>query len=131
VQGAPTPDADLNAQWEVVDAFLAAARDGDFDRLVSVLHPDIVLRADGGAVTALSEHLRGAENVASQAMMWSRVELTSRRALINGAAGMVAFRDGQPFSIAALTIIDGRIVEMNFLADPERIARLDVSVLED
>ena len=130
VQGAPTPDADLNAQWEVVDAFLAAARDGDFDRLVSVLHPDIVLRADGGAVAALSEHVRGAEAVAGQAMMWSRVELTSRRALINGAAGMVAFRDGRPFSIAALTISDGRIVEMNFLADPERIAKLDVSVVE-
>jgi RNA polymerase sigma factor (sigma-70 family) len=126
---APTPDPDLNAQWEVVDAFLAAARDGDFDRLVAVLDPDVVLRADGGAVAALSQHVQGAEAVAGRAQMWSRVDLTMRRALINGAAGMVTFRDGQPFSIAALTIRDGKIVEMNFLADPERVARLDLSIL--
>jgi RNA polymerase sigma-70 factor (ECF subfamily) len=128
---APAPDPDLNAQWEVVDAFLAAARDGDFDRLVAILDPDVVLRADGGAVTALTHHVQGAEAVASQATMWSRVDLTMRRALINGAAGMVTFRDGQPFSVAALTIRDGRILQMNFLADPERVAGLDFSLLAD
>jgi RNA polymerase sigma-70 factor (ECF subfamily) len=129
VRGAPAPDADLDAQWEVVDAFLAAARGGDFDRLVGLLDPDIVLRADGGAVAALTQHVRGAQAVAGQATMWSRADLTMRRALINGAAGMVTFRDGRPFSVAALTITDGKIAEMNFLADPERVARLDVSAL--
>jgi RNA polymerase sigma factor (sigma-70 family) len=127
---APTPDADLSAQWEVVDAFLAASREGDFDRLVAVLDPEIVLRADGGAVAALSAHVRGAEAVAGRAVMFSRVDLTMRRALVNGAAGMVAYRDGRPFSIAALTIRDGKIAEMNFLADPERLARLDLTALE-
>jgi RNA polymerase sigma factor (sigma-70 family) len=130
VQGAaPAPDPDLSAQWEVVEAFLAASREGDFDRLVAVLDPDIVLRADGGAVEALSAHVRGAEAVAGRAQMFSRLDLDMRRALINGAAGMVAIRDGQVFSVAALTIRDGKIVEMNFLADPERLAQLDVSML--
>jgi RNA polymerase sigma factor (sigma-70 family) len=131
VQGAaPAPDPDLSAQWEVVEAFLAASREGDFDRLVAVLDPDIVLRADGGAVEALSAHVRGAEAVAGRAQMFSRLDLDMRRALINGAAGMVAIRDGQVFSVAALTIRDGKIVEMNFLADPERLAQLDVSMLQ-
>ncbi|HSE82075.1 MAG TPA: sigma-70 family RNA polymerase sigma factor [Gaiellaceae bacterium] len=126
---APVPDADLTAQWEVVEAFLAAARDGDFDALVAVLDPDVVLRADGGP-TGLSRHVQGAESVASQALLWSRVDLTMRRALINGAAGMVTFLHGQPFSIAAVTIKNGKIVELDFLADPERIARLDLTVLD-
>ena len=130
VQAAPVPDPDLSAQWEVVDAFLAAAREGDFDALVAVLDPDIELRADGGAVTGLSHHIRGAETVASQAVLWSRVAgLTARRALVNGAAGAVSMRDGKPFSVAALTIRNGKIVEMDFLVDPERIARLDLTVL--
>ncbi len=126
---APVPDADLTAQWEIVEAFLAAARDGDFDALLAVLDPDVVLRADGGP-TGLSRHVQGAESVASQALLWSRVDLTMRRALINGAAGMVTFLHGQPFSIAAVTIKNGKIVEIDFLADPERIARLDLTVLD-
>jgi RNA polymerase sigma-70 factor (ECF subfamily) len=125
---APVPDADLTAQWEVVEAFLAAAREGDFDALVAVLDPDVVLRADGGP-TRLSQHLRGAETVASQALLWSRVDLTMRRALINGAAGMVTFLHGQPFSIAAVTVRKGKIVEVDFLVDPERIAQLDLTEL--
>jgi RNA polymerase sigma-70 factor (ECF subfamily) len=125
---APVPDAELTAQWEVVEAFLAAARNGDFDALVAVLDPDVVLRADGGT-TGLSTHVRGAEAVAGQALMWSRVDLTMRRALINGAAGMVTFLDGQPFSIAAVTITNGKIAEIDFLTDPERIAQLDLAVL--
>jgi RNA polymerase sigma factor (sigma-70 family) len=130
VRGAdPGPDADTAAQWEVVDAFLAAARNGDFAALVAVLDPDVVLRADGGSFAELSAHIQGAENVAGQALYWSRVDLTHRRALINGAAGIVAFRDGQPFSIGAFTIKSGRIAEIDFLADPERIARLDLSEL--
>ena len=127
---APVPDADLPAQWEVVEAFLAAAREGDFDALVAVLDPDVVLRSDGGP-TGPTHHVRGAEAVAGQALLWSRVDLTMRRALVNGAAGMVAFRRGQPFSLAAITVRNGKIAELDFLADPDRIARLDLTVLGD
>jgi len=125
---APVPDADLSAQWEVVEAFLAAARNGDFAGLVAVLDPDVVLRADGG-LEGLSSHVEGAETVASQALMWSRVDLTIHRALINGAAGMVSMRNGRPFSVAAVTVRGGKIVEMNILADPDRVRQLDLAVL--
>src|SRR3954465_13120213 len=129
VRGAgPVPDADLSAQWEVVDAFVAASRDGDFERLVAVLDPDIELRADGGPA-GLSQRLRGAETVARQALLWSRVDLTMRRALINGAAGMVPFLHGKPFSVAAVTVRNGKIAELDFLADPERVAQLDLAAL--
>ena len=126
---APVPDGDVSAQWEVVEAFLAAGRDGDFEALVALLDPDVVLRADGGG-TGLSHFVRGAEKVAAQAVMYRRVGLTPHRALVNGAPGMVTFRDGEPFSVAAVTIRGGRIVEMDFLTDPERLARLDLSVLD-
>ncbi len=129
--GAPVPDADLRAQWEVVEAFMAAARDGDFDALVAVLDPDVVLRADRGAVPAGgSREVRGAEAVAGQALSWSRVELSMERALINGAAGLVSTRDGQPFSVSALTIRGGKIVEIDILADPARLRQLDLTVLD-
>jgi RNA polymerase sigma-70 factor (ECF subfamily) len=128
VRTAPVPDADLSAQWEVVDAFLAAARGGDFEALVAVLDPDVELRADGGPFGP-SEHVRGAERVAGQAMVWSRVALTVHRALVNGAAGAVAMREGGPFAVAALTIRNGMIAELDFLTDPERIAGLDLTVL--
>jgi RNA polymerase sigma-70 factor (ECF subfamily) len=127
VRGAAAePDADLTAQWEVVEAFLAAARNGDFDALVAVLDPDVVLRADGG-LTGVSQHIRGAHTVAGQAVLWSRVDLTMRRVLVNGAAGIVTFRHGRPFSIGALTVRNGKIAEIDLLADPERIARLDLA----
>jgi RNA polymerase sigma-70 factor (ECF subfamily) len=127
---APAPDADLTAQWDVVEAFLAAAREGNFDGLVAVLDPAVVLRSDGGT-SGLSRHLVGAENVARSALFWSQVDLTMRRALVNGAAGMVTFRDGEPFSICAITARDGRIMQLDFLADPDRIAQIDLSVLPD
>jgi RNA polymerase sigma factor (sigma-70 family) len=131
VRGAdPVPDADLTAQWEVVEAFLAATREGDFDALVAVLDPDVVLRADGGPA-GISQHIRGAETVASQALLWSRVDLTMRRALINGAAGIVSFLRGQPFSIAAITVKNRKIAEIDFLADSERLAQLDLTQLGD
>jgi RNA polymerase sigma-70 factor, ECF subfamily len=127
---APTPDGDLHAQWEVVEAFLAAAHGGDFDGLLAVLDPDVVLRADGGGVAELSRYIRGAETVATQAAMWSRVALTPHRALINGTPGFVNLRDGKPFSVAAVTISGGRIVEIDILADPERLAKLDLAVVD-
>jgi len=132
VRGAdPAPNADLNTQWKVVDAFLAAARQGDFEALVAVLDPNVVLRSDGGLIAGLSRHVRGAEAVAGQALMWARVDLTMRRVLVNGAAGIVTFLDGKPFSVAAVSIRNGKIVEMDFLADPERIARLDLAELAE
>jgi RNA polymerase sigma-70 factor (ECF subfamily) len=123
-----TPDADLDRQREVVDAFHSAAREGDFDALVAVLDPNVVLRADlGGGVT---QELRGAEAVASQARTYSRLDLVIHPALINGAVGAVTTLDGRPFSVAAVTVCDGRIVELDFLADPERLAQLDLTVLD-
>ncbi|HVA73323.1 MAG TPA: sigma-70 family RNA polymerase sigma factor [Acidimicrobiales bacterium] len=131
VQGsAPVPDADLDTQWKVLDAFAAAARDGDFEALVSILDPDVVLRADGGQ-TGLSHVVHGAAAVASQATMWARADLTVRRALVNGAAGMVAERDGKPFSVGAFTVRKGRIVECDILVDPERVGQLDLEMLQD
>jgi RNA polymerase sigma factor (sigma-70 family) len=122
------PDADLERQREVVDAFLAAAREGDFDALVAVLDPDIVLRADlGGGVF---QELRGARAVASQARAYSRLGLVVHHALVNGAVGFVAMRDGRPFSVGGVTVRDGKIVELDFLADPERLAGLALTVLD-
>jgi RNA polymerase sigma factor (sigma-70 family) len=126
------PDPDLETQREVVEAFLAAAREGDFDRLVAVLDPDVVLRADLGPLAAgESREVRGAETVASQAVMYSRLGLQVKPALINGAAGMVSLRDGKPFSVAGVTVRDGRIVAMDILADPERLRQLDLTILDD
>jgi RNA polymerase sigma-70 factor (ECF subfamily) len=131
VRGTPqATEADLSAQWEVVEAFLAAAREGDFDALVAVLDPDVVLRADGGA-TGTSRAAHGARAVASQALTWRRVDLTVKRALVNGAAGLVSVRGGQPFSVAGVTVRGGKIVEIDILADPDRLRRLDLTVLDN
>ena len=124
------PDADLETQREVVDAFLAAARDGDFERLVAVLDPDVVLRQDFGPAGRRRE-IRGAEAVAGQALSYARLDLDVRPALINGVAGAVAFLDGQPFSIGVVTVRNGKIVELDFLADPERLRLLDLTILDD
>jgi RNA polymerase sigma factor (sigma-70 family) len=129
VQGERTmPDPDLERQREVVEAFLAAAREGDFDALVAVLDPDVILRHDFGAGV---REVRGAEAVASQAQSFSRLGLVSHPALVNGAVGAVATLDGRPFSVGAVTVRNGKIVELDFLADPERLAQLDLTVLED
>jgi RNA polymerase sigma-70 factor (ECF subfamily) len=127
------PDADLETQRRVVEAFLAAARDGDFDALVRVLDPDIVLRADAGAfpVGGGSRLVRGAENVAGQAINFSRLDLEIHPALVNGAAGAVTIRDGRPFSVTGFTIRGGRIAEMDILVDPARLDQLDLTILEN
>jgi RNA polymerase sigma factor (sigma-70 family) len=133
VQGeAHLPDADLATQREVVDAFLAASRDGDFDTLLAVLDPDVVLRMDGGAVRAgLSREVRGARAVAEQTLTFSRLSPFVRPALVNGAAGVVVAPRGRPFSVMGFTIRGGKIVEVDILADPARLSRLDVSVFDD
>jgi RNA polymerase sigma factor (sigma-70 family) len=133
VQGeAHVPDADLATQREVVDAFLAASHDGDFDTLLAVLDPDVVLRIDGGAVRAgLSREVRGARAVAEQTLTFSRLSPFVRPALVNGAAGVVVAPRGRPFSVMGFTIRGGKIVEVDILADPARLSRLDVSVFDD
>jgi RNA polymerase sigma factor (sigma-70 family) len=131
VQGAtPAPEADLNRQRKVVNAFLAAARHGDFEALVAVLDPDVVLRSDLGAVPA-SRIVRGAAAVAGQALTFSQVERRSQPALVNGAAGVVTWLpDGRLLSVMGFTVAGGRIVAIDILADPERLGRLDLSALD-
>jgi RNA polymerase sigma factor (sigma-70 family) len=124
------PDADLDGQREVVDAFLAAAREGDFDRLVAVLDPQIVLRVDMGPAAG-SREVRGAEAVAGQAMGFAQLGLDMRPVLINGVAGVVSFLHGRPFSIGAATVRNGRVVELDILADPERLGELDLTIFDD
>ena len=129
VQGqAPAPDPDLARQREVVDAFFAAARDGDLDGLVAVLDPEVVLRADGGASkTRRSVEIRTAGIVAAQAAMAAKLAPHVQPALVNGAAGVVVVVNGKAFSIMAFTVTDGRIAAIDVLYDPERLARIDLS----
>jgi RNA polymerase sigma factor (sigma-70 family) len=131
---APVPDPDLDRQREVAAAFLAAVRSGDFDALVAVLDPDVVLRADAGAALETTTRvIHGAETVARGAIAFSRTFAgLVRPVLVNGAPGFVARRpDGRPFSVLGLTIAGGKVVEMDILADPERLAQLDLADLED
>ncbi|HYN93306.1 MAG TPA: sigma-70 family RNA polymerase sigma factor [Pilimelia sp.] len=132
VRGAPTPDPDLARQRAVVDAFFAAARDGDFDALVAVLDPDVVLRADGGTARARQTvviHSAGA--VAAQAATASRLAAFVRPALINGAAGVVVVAGGRVLSVMAFTVARGRVIAIDVLLDPERLATVDLALLGD
>jgi RNA polymerase sigma factor (sigma-70 family) len=130
VQGAaPVPDADLAAQRRVVDAFFAAARDGDFDALVAVLHPDVVSRGDGGP--GASAVVRGAREVAARALTFARLSPFVRPALVNGAAGVVVAPRGKPFSVMGFTVAGGQIVEIDAITDPERLRALDPAVLDE
>ncbi|MGH7515310.1 MAG: RNA polymerase sigma factor SigJ [Gemmatimonadales bacterium] len=123
VQGAPVPDADLARQREVVAAFLAASREGNFEGLLAVLDPDVVLRSDlGGAAAA--RVVRGATNVAQGAMLGSREGKLVRPAIVNGAAGVVVTARGRVVTVVGFTVVGGKIVEMNVLADPARLRRL-------
>jgi RNA polymerase sigma factor (sigma-70 family) len=132
VQGATVPDTDLAGQREVVDAFFAAARDGDFDALVAVLDPDVVLHSDGGAARpGASMVVHGAEAVAARAFTYARLSPFVRPALVNGAAGVVVAPHGRPFSVMGFTVAGGKIVEIDAIADPERLRRLDLAVLDD
>jgi RNA polymerase sigma factor (sigma-70 family) len=133
VQGAtPFPDADLGGQREVVDAFLAASREGDLEALIAILDPDVVLRADGGAALAGGSRLvRGVPAVADQTVAFARsARGEARPALVNGAAGAVFAARGRPFSVVGFTVRRGRIVEIDVLADPSRLQHLDLDVLD-
>jgi RNA polymerase sigma factor (sigma-70 family) len=129
VQNADAPDADVSQQREVVDAFFAAARNGDFDALVSVLDPEVVLRSDGGP--GASVLVRGAAGAAGRALSGARPSATLHPVLVNGAAGSVVTADGRPVAVMGFTVRGGRIVAIDVLADPDRLARLDLAVLDD
>lgn len=130
VQGAATaPDADRTRQREVVDAFLAASRGGDFDALLAVLDPDVVLRADHAAVqVGASKEVRGAAAVAAT---FSRRARAARPALVNGAVGLVWAPGGRPRVVFGFTITRGKIVEISLIADPDRVRQLDLAILDD
>jgi RNA polymerase sigma-70 factor (ECF subfamily) len=128
---APTSDADLREQRRVVDAFLAAVRDGDFEALVTVLDPEIVLRADGGSLKGMSRLVRGSQAVVAQAATFSKLRLSNQVVLVNGNIGVVArLPDGRVLSVIGFTIAGGKVVEMDILADPDRLSRLDLPAIE-
>jgi RNA polymerase sigma-70 factor (ECF subfamily) len=130
VQGSgPVPDADLVRQREIVEAFMAAARDGRFDSLLELLDPDIILRADRGADG--SGVVRGARAVTEQALTFSRFAPFARLALVNGTAGVVAAPGGKAMSVMAFTVADGKIARIDILADPDRLQHLGLPLVTD
>ena len=133
VQGAHVSDADVAGQRALVDAFLAAAREGDFEGLIAILDPDVVLRADGGpARPKLSALVRGAEAVAAGSLAFRRASLSVQPALVNGLPGaVVRTSKGEPFAVGSFTVRNGRIVAIDILADPDRLHRLDLGAPAD
>jgi RNA polymerase sigma factor (sigma-70 family) len=128
LRGANAPDADLGEQRRLVEAFVAAAREGDFERLLEVLHPDIVLRADLGPTQPL-QIVRGARTVIERARSFATIGAAAHLVRVNGAIGTVAMLDGRLFSVGSFIVRGGRIVEIDFLTDPDRLARLDLGFL--
>jgi RNA polymerase sigma-70 factor, ECF subfamily len=128
VRGAPEPEGDLRAQREVVEAFLAASRAGNFQALLSILDPDVVFRVDTGRDHPLARPpIRGAENVAREVLArGSRFAPLGRPAVVNGAMGMVVGRTDRPFAVAGCTIVNSRIVEMDLIIDPNKLASVRV-----
>jgi RNA polymerase sigma-70 factor (ECF subfamily) len=128
----PEPDPDLARQRAVVDAFFLAARGGEFDALVALLDPDVVLRADFGARhPAASRVIHGAAAVARQAVMGALPAARLIPALVNGAAGVVVTVRGRPFAVMGFTVVAGRILEIDAIADPERVRKIAAAVLTD
>jgi len=126
------PDPDLPRQRQVVDAFLAAARDGDFEALLELLDPDVVLRADSGARRAPeSIQVEGALAVAQQTPRFAQLARSSRPVLVNGTAGFVVAPSGRIFAVAGLTVRNGKIVEIDILADPQRLQHIDLNTITD
>jgi len=124
VQGRPIPDSDLAGQWDVVVAFYAAARDGDLERLLEVLDPDVVRRMEGPVGAAGRRLIRGARAVAQSASAGSRLGHQVRLALVNGAPGAIILERGQPVALMRFTVIRGKIVEIEMLTDPARLRAL-------
>jgi RNA polymerase sigma-70 factor (ECF subfamily) len=129
LRAADVPAADQAEQRELVEAFLAASREGDFEGLVAVLHPDVALRADFGPPRGYEE-VRGRENALKRARAFARLDLVVQIVQINGTPGVLTMRpDGTPFSLGSVVVRDGRIAEIFFLGDPERLAQLDLERL--
>jgi RNA polymerase sigma-70 factor, ECF subfamily len=130
VETEPTaPDVGLERQWEVVDAFFRASREGDFDALVEVLHPEVVLRSDGGAARPSANHvIRGAVEVAGRAQTFAHLAPFVRPVLVNGIPGVLVAPQGRPFSVLAFTVAGGKVAAIDALADPARLERLELSV---
>jgi RNA polymerase sigma factor (sigma-70 family) len=126
-----TPEGSLEAQREVVDAFFAAARRGDFEALISVLDPDVVLHSDGGAERALTASVEGAAAVAGRALMFANPAARLHPVVVNGGAGVVVTLDERPISLIAFTVVGGRIAEIDAIADPERLSRLVGALLTE
>jgi RNA polymerase sigma factor (sigma-70 family) len=125
-----TPDRDVARQREVVDAFFAAAHRGDFDGLVAVLDPDVVLRSDGGpARQDASMVLRGAAEVARRTLTIAHPAAPKHPVLVNGAAGVLVTLAGQPVALMGFTVSLGKITEIDAIADPDRLRRLDLAAL--
>ena len=128
LRDSPEPDRDLARRRPVVDAFFAASRDGDFDALLEVLDPDVELRIDGGVLRAeASLVLHGADAVAAHTATYSKLFPFVRPALVNGAAGAVVAPSGRALSVMAFTVTNGKIVQIDALLDPARLAQLDLS----
>jgi RNA polymerase sigma factor (sigma-70 family) len=123
------PNPDLAEQRRLVEAFLAASREGDFEALVAVLHPDVVLRADFGP-SRETEEVRGVDAALERARSYASLAASAHLILINGAPGVVTMVNGKPFSLGAISVRGGRIAEIDFLGDPERLARLDLGWLD-
>jgi RNA polymerase sigma-70 factor (ECF subfamily) len=134
VQGSSSVGADTDTaeQWRVVEAFVAASRDGDFEALIAILDPDVVARADFGRIPLVGGGAaRGPAEVARQAHSFRALAANAKRALVNGSPGAVAFAGVRPFAVVAFTIRRGKIVEIDILGDPDRLARMDMTVLDD
>ncbi len=131
VQGAPVPDVDLHLQWAVADAFVEASRAGNFERLLAVLDPEVVLRSDGGAARpGLTLLVRGARAVAERAMIFRGLVEGLTRILVNGIPGAIVWApDGSPYTVLALTVKGRRIVALDFLVDPDRLGQLDLAAV--
>ena len=127
---APEPDA-IGAQREVVEAFFAAGRDGDFARLLELFHPDAVMRVDlGPRASRATARAEGREAILRRAKVFAGGAANARPATINGVAGAVIARDGEPVAVMAFTVVDGRIAGMDLLRDPDRVPGFDYSALE-
>jgi len=125
-----TPDTDIAAQRSLVEAFCAAAENGDFDRLVAVLAPDVLLRVDAGAPAGGFVEVRGADQVARRAQAFSRAGFVRHVALVNGAPGLVTTLDGKPFSVMAFSMQNGKIAQLDIVRDAARLAELDLSAFD-
>jgi RNA polymerase sigma factor (sigma-70 family) len=123
----PEPDVELTEQQRLVDAFLAAAREGDFDALVELLDPQVTLRVDAGPGSPLARPpIVGRDAVVAEAQRWTAMAPFSRRAIVNGAAGAVIGRPGRPFAVVGVTVADGRITALDFVVDPAKLSRITI-----